>query len=134
MNGSDFKVWEIEVDAIRQSGLYNETIITQAIRGALKGSTRRILLTIDPGVSSVEILSKLEDIYDNMQTEVSIMQVFYNALQSENETTSEWAIRLESIMVLAIEKGEVTIDKRNHILKQRFWKGLRNETLKNNSE
>ncbi|KAH3793908.1 hypothetical protein DPMN_147433 [Dreissena polymorpha] len=37
-------------------------------------------------------------------------------------------------MVLACEKGEVQHSKRNTFLKQRFWKGLRSEKLKNNTK
>jgi len=116
-----------------KSGLYHATIVAQTIRNSLKGIARSILLTIDPSATSKEILSKLADMFDNIQTEDSIMQEFYNAEQTEKENTSEWALRLESLMVLACEKEEVHHSKRNTLLKQRFWKGLRSEKLKNNT-
>ncbi|KAH3713361.1 hypothetical protein DPMN_073151 [Dreissena polymorpha] len=71
--------------------------------------------------------------FDNIQTEDSIMQEFYNAEQTEKENTSECALPLESLMVLACEKEEVQHSKRNILLKQISWKGLRSVKLKNNT-
>jgi hypothetical protein len=132
-DGNDFKVWKIEVECIIKSGIYPEYLIAQTIRNSLKGQTRKVLLTIDPMASSAVILKKLEDIYGTTQTEDSIMQDFFNAKQDEKETTSDWALRLETIMQLAVETGEIPERKKNALLKQRFWKGLKSEKLRNNT-
>lgn len=132
-DGTDFKVWKIEVECIIKSKMYPESLIAQTMRNSLKGQTRKVLLTIDPIASSSDILRKLEDIYGNTQTEDSIMQDFFNAKQDEKETTSNWALRLETIMQLAIETGEISKVKKNSLLKQRFWKGLKSEKLRNNT-
>ncbi|XP_060564328.1 golgin subfamily A member 6-like protein 22 [Ruditapes philippinarum] len=132
-DGNDFKVWKIEVECIIKSGIYPEYLIAQTIRNSLKGHTRKVLLTIDPMASSAVILKKLEDIYGTTQTEDSIMQDFFNAKQDEKETTSDWALRLETIMQLAVETGEIPERKKNALLKQRFWKGLKSEKLRNNT-
>lgn len=132
-DGSDFKVWKIEVECILRSKMYPESLIAQAMRNSLQGQTRKVLLTIDPLASSEQILEKLEDIYGTTQTEDSIMQDFFNAKQEDNETTSEWALRLETIMQLAVEFGEILDSRKNALLKQRFWKGLASEKLRNNT-
>ncbi|XP_053390372.1 golgin subfamily A member 6-like protein 24 [Mercenaria mercenaria] len=132
-DGSDFKVWKIEVECIIKSRLYPEYLIAQTMRNSLKGQTRKVLLTIDPMADSTVILKKLEDIYGTTQTEDSIMQDFFNAKQEDKETTSDWALRLETIMQLAVETGEIPERKKNALLKQRFWKGLKSEKLRNNT-
>lgn len=132
-DGSDFKLWKIEVECIIQSKMYPEHLIAQTIRNSLKGQTRKILLTLKPMATSTEILKKLEDIYGTTQTEDAILQDFCNAKQEDKENTSDWAVRLESIMQLAIATGEIPESKKNSLLKQRFWKGLNNEKLRNNT-
>jgi hypothetical protein len=132
-DGTDFKVWKIEVECIIKSEMYPEYLVAQAIRNSLQGQTRKVLLTINPMAKSTELLKKLEDIYGNTQTEDTIMQDFFNAVQHESETTSDWGLRLESIMQMAIETGEIPETKKNSFMKHRFWKGLNNETLRNNT-
>jgi hypothetical protein len=132
-DGSDFTLWKIEVECIIHSKMYPEQLISQTIRNSLKGQCRKILLTIRPTASSTEILKKLEDIYGTTQTEDAILQDFFNAKQEDKECTSDWALRLESIIQLAIETGEIPESKKNSLLKQRFWKGLKSEKLRNNT-
>ena len=132
-DGTDFKVWKVEVECIMKSGIYPESLISQTMRNSLKGQTRKILLTIDPMANSYDILKKLDDIYGTTQTEDSIMQDLFNSKQEDSESSSDWALRLEAIMQLAIESGEISEIKKNSLLKQRFWKGLRSEKLRNNT-
>ncbi|XP_053379945.1 golgin subfamily A member 6-like protein 22 [Mercenaria mercenaria] len=132
-DGSDFKVWKIEVECIIKSRLYPEYLIAQTMRNSLKVQTRKVLLTIDPMADSTVILKKLEDIYGTTQTEDSVMQDFFNAKQEDKETTSDWALRLETVMQMAVETGEIPERKKNALLKQRFWKGLKSEKLRNNT-
>ncbi|KAH3793954.1 hypothetical protein DPMN_147482 [Dreissena polymorpha] len=70
--GTDFKLWRIEVEAILKSGLYHETIIAQTIRNCSKDSARNILLTIDPSATSKEIQSKLADMFERLPQTITL--------------------------------------------------------------
>jgi hypothetical protein len=84
-DGTDFKVWKVEVECIIKSGMYPESLIAQTMRNSFKGQTRKVLLTIHPMANSYEILEKLEDIYGTTQTEDSIMQDLFNSKQVEKK-------------------------------------------------
>ena len=59
------------------------------------------------------------------------MQEFSIASQQQEESVSEWALRLEEIIKHAIDKGQIKEDEKNDLLKDKFWRSLRSERLKN---
>lgn len=59
------------------------------------------------------------------------MQEFYTEKQRQDESVSEWGLRLEEIIQRAIDKGHVAESSRNDMLCNKFWQFLRNERLKN---
>ncbi|XP_045206361.2 trichohyalin-like [Mercenaria mercenaria] len=126
-----FEEWKIEVEVIMKSGLYEESLLRQAVRNSLCGQTRKILLTIPPSTTTRNIIDKLESVYGNVRSGESVLTEFYMARQKRDEGIAEWGIRLESIIQTAIEKGHIQESQKDEMLKTRFWRQLYNEDLKN---
>ncbi|XP_053387277.1 trichohyalin-like [Mercenaria mercenaria] len=126
-----FDDWKIEVEVIMNSGLYEESMLRQAVRNSLCGQTRKILLTIPPSTTTKEIISKLENVYGNVRSGESVLAEFYMCRQGRDEGIAEWGIRLESIIQKAIVKGHIKESQKEEMLKTRFWRQLYSEEIKN---
>ena len=96
----------------------------------MKGQARKALSTLDPLTNSDGIISKLESLFGNVASGLSILQEFFTAAQNSDETVTMWGLRIEEILQRAIEKGEVPSERRNHLLKDKFWRSLHNFDLK----
>lgn len=126
-----FPEWKLEVQGMIESKIYNEDILKQAIRNAITGTPRKVLATLRSSATTTEILDTLESNYGNIRSGESLMEEFYTAKQGKDEDLSAWAIRLERILQLAIDKGEMEDSKKDDMLKKRFWRNLRSTELRN---
>ena len=88
------------------------------------------LSTLNPLTNSDGIISKLESLFGNVASGLSILQEFFTAAQKSDETVAMWGLRIEEILQRAIEKGEVASDRKNHLLKDKFWRSLHSFDLK----
>ena len=126
-----FDDWKLETKYLINSSPYPDLIINQALRNSLRGHARKVVNTLKPNVTTAEILEKLESVFGNVASGESIVQEFYNAYQKPNESTTLWGIRLEEIFEKAREKGHVTKEQKENMLKNKFWRGLYRTDLKN---
>lgn len=126
-----FEEWRVEVNAMMDSGLYQEDILRQAVRNSLSGKTRKILLTLNSKATTPEIVEKLESVYGNVTSGETVLAEFYSAKQRKEESVSEWGVRLEGVIQKAIDKGHVKWTQKEEMLKTRFWRHLYSEELRN---
>ena len=77
------------------------------------------------------MLSRLEGVFGNVATGESILQEFYTASQKADESVTAWGLRIEEILQKAVDKGHVKDTDTNEMLRNIFWKNLRNDRLKN---
>ena len=129
-NESNFEDWKAEVQVMLKSKVYPDYIVTQTIRNSLKGQARKVLSTLDPLTDSIGILSKLESLFGNVASGLSVLQEFFTAAQREDESVTMWGLRIEEILQRAIVKREVTPERKNHLLKDKFWRSLHSLDLK----
>ena len=129
-HGTDVDIWKMDIESLMKGAIFPDEVLAQSVRNSLKGQTRRILLTLKTPASTKEIVDKVEEIYGKTEKDDKILEEFYSASQLEKESVSEWGIRIESMWQEAVKKGEVEDVKRDQKLKTRFWKGLRNEKIK----
>ena len=61
----------------------------------------------------------------------SVLQEFYTASQKAEESVTMWGLRIEEILQKAIDKGHVTKEQRNDMLRTKFWRSLYSTDLKN---
>ncbi|KAH3851324.1 hypothetical protein DPMN_093804 [Dreissena polymorpha] len=106
-------------------------VVLQAIRKALKGQAKRIMLHLGPHASVEMIEMKLEDAFGNIASRDSILSNFFLAEQKETESIVEWGLRLEEMLLQASTKIAINASEKEDMLKRIFWRGLQNEELKN---
>lgn len=126
-----FEEWKYEVNCIQKEGTYREEAIAQAIRKSLTGQAKRVLLPMGTSPTVEEILSKLDGIFGNVATGESVLQEFYTAEQRQDESVATWGLRLEEILQKAVVKGHVKSEENTKSLRNKFWRSLRSDRLKN---
>ena len=67
----------------------------------------------------------------NVASGESVLQEFYTACQKSDESVTLWGIRIEEILKKAIDKGHVSPEQKNTMLKTKFWRALYSTELKN---
>ena len=67
--------------------------------------------------------------YKCLFIEITIM-IVTKAVQREDESVTMWGLRIEEILQRAMEKGEVPPERKNHLLKDKFWRSLHSLDLK----
>ena len=128
---ASYDEWKYEVSCTRRDGIYSDEIVAQAIRRSVRGQAKRVLLTMGITASVESILKRLEGVFGNVATGESILQEFYTAFQKQEESVNGWGLRLEEILQKAIDKGHVKDEEKDDRLRQKFWRGLRSEKLRN---
>ena len=126
-----YEEWRYEVKCTRRDKVYPENVIGQAIRKSLRGPAKREIVQMGPSASVEDIMERLESTFGNVASGMSVLQEFFTASQKQEETVAAWGLRLEEIMQNAIDKGHIQDDEKDDLLKDKFWRSLRSERLKN---
>ena len=111
-----------------ESTIYYDDILRHDVRNSITGMPRKVLATLKASTSMAEIIETLESYFGNIRSGEALMEEFYTMKQGKKETLSTWAIRLESLLQLAIEKGVVA--QKDGMLRKRFWRHLENTELR----
>ena len=111
--------------------VYSDNVIAQAIRKSLRGAAKREIVQMGPSASVEDMMNRLESAFGNVASSMSVLQEFFTASQKQDESVGAWALRLEEIMQNAIEKRHIKEEEKEDLLKDKFWRSLRNERLKN---
>ena len=77
------------------------------------------------------MLNRLENAFGNVASGQSLLQEFYSTSQKQDETAVAWGLRLEEILQKASEKGLVRDEDKDEMLRNKFWRSLRSDRLKN---
>ena len=126
-----FDVWKFEVKCIVREGNYSNTVLLQSIRSSLKGQARSLLLTLPETATPNQIFEKLELVFGNVYSSEALLQKFYMEKQEPNQTVADYGMKLESILQSAIEKGHISPDSKDEMLRSKFWSGLSDPLLRN---
>lgn len=125
-----FNVWRFEVKCLELDNQVSGQMLLQAIRKSLRGTARSMLIPLGESASCKQIVEKLNGLFGNVSSNESVMQQFYTVVQAENESVTAFGCRLESLLQVAIDKGHVSIEAKDDMLRSKFWTSLRNERLK----
>ncbi|KAK3105374.1 hypothetical protein FSP39_023707 [Pinctada imbricata] len=128
-----FEVWKFEVKCALREGTCSDTLILQSIRSSLKGKARNLLLTLPEDANPNQILDKLEGVFGNIYPSEQLIQQFYGAKQRTDESVADYGMRLESLLQTCIDRGDISHNARNDMLRTKLWSGLCNAELKNAS-
>lgn len=116
--------FKFEVEALRNEKIFTEEQILLGIRRAVKGNASDVLRRLGIGVSTKEVMEKLQSTFDSIETEETILRKFYACQQEPSESVSAYASRIEEIFERAIALGGMK-KQDNKTLKKVFYHGLR---------
>ena len=122
---ADYDLWRFEVNCLQTSGTFEEAVILHQVRKSLRGAASRVAMRLGDKASLRDLLSKLDDLYGNIQLPEELLAEFYNAKQREKETVVAWSCRLEDILIQAQQQGKVTASVAEEMLRTKFWTGLK---------
>lgn len=128
---SSFEDLKLEVESLIAAKIYPDVSISQAIRKSLRGQAKKVLLNMSPSAKPLEIIRKIENVFGNVASGEAVLQEFYTAEQSSEESVADWGLRLEDILQKAIDKGHVAENSKNEMLRSKFWRSLYSQDLKN---
>ena len=128
---ASYEEWRFEVKCLIEEGEYSEHVIAQAIRKSLRGWAKRELASLGVSPSVEMMLNRLENAFGNVASGQSLLQEFYSTSQKQDEIAVAWGLRLEEILQKASEKGLVRAEDKDEMLRNKFWRSLRSDRLKN---
>lgn len=122
-----------EVQCLKRDQSLATSQVLQAIRTSLRGTARKLMVSLGDSISVDSILHKLEVNYGEPTRKSITMQEFFNAGQRVDESVTSYGCRLESILCQAFEKGHFSKTGRSELLCEKLWSGLRSSELKTNT-
>ena len=130
-NESSFEDWRVEIRSLIESGEYSDYEVAQLIRNSLKLPAKKAVFTLGSSATSKDIIEKLQNVLGNVASGESVLTGFYTSAQKSDESVTMWGMRLEEIVQRGIEKGQIEVEKRDEMLRTRFWRYLYNKELQN---
>jgi hypothetical protein len=128
-----FYEWRHEVRCLMRDSSIPKHQVLQAIRTSLRGTARRLVVSLGDSVSIDSIFQKLEFNFGEPARQGITMREFFNCSQRPNESVTSFGCRLEITLEQAFEGGHIPRSGRNELLCERLWSGLLSETLKTNT-
>ena len=129
-DGISFQQWLGEVKFLRDE-CKNDAVVKQAIRRSLKGGAAEVLQ--DCNVLSIEeLINKLISRFGDVLPIEMVMEKFYKAKQDTNENITNWAGRLEKLVVQMRRSDScpIPMEVMGTVLKTRFVSGLKSNELR----
>ena len=125
-----FQEWRFEVNCLINDHEISPSQLVQAMRRSLRGTARKMLVSLGEKASVDDILCKLDVMFGDVSSKGMVMQEFFNSSQNSTEGVTSFGCRLEGILLTAIENGHVHRNAKNDLLRHKFWTGLCSEKLK----
>lgn len=121
---ASFDLWKYEVQCLIDTGK-SQDIIGQSIRRSLKGTAAKVAMRLGAHATPAQLIAKLRSLYGIVDDQETLLENFYAAHQQPKETVTEWACRLEDLLLRA--DAAIGPAERNKRLHNKFWSGLRQE-------
>ncbi|XP_033728107.1 uncharacterized protein LOC117317406 [Pecten maximus] len=121
---SSFELWRYDVQCLIDARK-NDEVIRQSIRRSLRGPAAETVMRLGSSATSSQILAKLRSLYGIVDLQETLLEDFYSAHQSSEESVTDWACRLEGLLTRA-DPSLSSVD-RNKRLHNKFWSGLRQD-------
>ena len=127
-----YRQWRFEVMGLVNDG-NRETHILQTIRKSLRGAASEVLLSVGESATLSQLLREMETVFGNVASTEKLLQDFYRASQTSEQSVSTWASSISNQMTVILARDDSTIDpsNRNLMLRRKFFAGLESSDLKN---
>ncbi|XP_060080484.1 uncharacterized protein LOC132559870 [Ylistrum balloti] len=125
-----YREWRFEVQCLTDDPDISDSVLAQAIRRSLRGTARRMLMSLGNSPDLTLVLSKLDNLFGDISTNGMIMQEFFNSCQKPDESVTDFGCRLESMLHVAVEHGYLDRYSKSELLRHKFWTSLSSDRLK----
>ena len=115
-----------EIEALARERVFSEEQIILGIRRSCKGKAADNLRRLGPEVQLHDILHKFNSDYGSVESREMTLKKFYSCQQSDDESVTSYASRLEEIFDQAIHLQALR-RRDQRILREVFHAGLRKE-------
>jgi hypothetical protein len=132
-NEISYYEWRHEVRCLLQDGSYSSQQVLQAVRNSLRGTARRLVVSMGDTISLDDVLSKFDVNFAEPARKGITMREFFNATQGPTESVTTFGCRLESILEQAFEGGHLPRSAKNELMCERLWSGLASQTLRSST-
>ena len=124
-----FTAWKHEVEGL--TTIYSKKAVIQSIKRSLKSPAAEVVWCLGQTATYEEILEVLETRYDDVAEGEVLLSELFSTTQSEKESLTEFASRLESILYRLSNMDDSRYDGGDpEILKVNFFRGLRDDRLR----
>jgi hypothetical protein len=121
--------WKFEIRCLMEDPDVTAHIAVQAIRRSLRGTARRLLVSLGESASAADIFRKLDSSFGDVSTHGMLMQEFFNSFQKPDESVAKFGCRLEYLLQLAVEQGQIAKEAKNDLLRHKFWTSLSSKEI-----
>ena len=126
-----FGRWKYDITCLDKDDKYSDSTVLEAVRKSLKTPAADVLRQLGIKPTLTQVLKKMESIYGSVLSGEAILERFYQEKQDKDESCAKWSMRLEDWVYQAVEKKVLPEQSIAGTLKQRFWSGLRDPTIRN---
>ena len=124
-----YRRWRFDVTHLRQCGYPESTVLMSVIRSC-RNLASDTLLSLGDDFTLDQMLECFDQRFLPVDTAESQLSKFYSAKQKADENVSSWGSRLEC-MLSTPQLQYLRPSQRMSMLRERFWRGLYSETMKN---
>jgi len=121
--GISYELWKYELQCLISENR-SDSVVLQSVRTSLKGEAGKVIMRLGATATVDNILSKMDSIYGDVDKTEMVLGKFYSARQQPDEDVSSWGCRLEDLLSLAINKGQVHLSDTDGMLRSMFWNGM----------
>lgn len=124
-----FKQWWNELALLEATHSYTSTVLCLAARRSLRGAAANVVLHLGADTTLISLRERVKLYFGSVQNVESLLESFYTAKQSADESVSTWGSRLENLWLSIAAKNERLAGDRNQ-LATKFFTGLQNWDVK----
>ena len=125
----DYSSWIYEVKLLRGDPTVSDDYTLRTAIRSLRGTAAKLINTMRDTVTLDELIDKFKGTFGEVENGSALLKSFYASTQRENETVSEYAIRLEIALGRVREQGGIEESLVDKTLRSVFWGSLRDERV-----
>ena len=121
--------WRFDVLQLVRTG-YSPTVVRMSIVRSCRGVPARVLHSLGQTFDVHDVIAAFDKRFASVATSEALMSQFYSATQKADESVNAWGCRLETILSQP-QLSKTPRPQRLTMLREKFWRGLRSETVRN---
>ena len=124
-----FRVWNYQLQALKEEEHLSENQLKQTIRRSLVGDAAESLMSLPSNASSDAIIQYVQDNYGTDTITIDGWKAFHSACQKPGESITNWKMRLENLYRCADPEGNF-LGHQDQLMITAFWTNMSNKDLR----